>query len=109
MTIGERIRKMRTERGWTLDELAKKMGYSGRGTIWSIETGKNDVVLSTVAKFAEIFGVTPSEMMGWGKPVSEEDLEEIEYVYQYDDLRELLMKYVRKLKELKDAEDETPT
>ena len=41
--------------------------------------------------------------MGWGKPVSDEDLEEIEQIYQYDDLRELLMNYVRKQKALKDA------
>lgn len=105
MTIGERIRKLRMDRGWTLDELAKKMGYTSRSTIWAIETGKNDMVSSTVVKFAEVFGVTTSEIMGWGKPVSDDDLAEIEEIYQYDKLREMLMAYVRKLKALKDAEE----
>ena len=105
MTIGERIRFMRIEKGWTQDELAKKMGYTNRSTIWCIETGRNDVTSSTVVKFAEVFGVTPSEIMGWGKPVSDEDLTKIEEIYQDDQLRVMLMDFVKKLKEIKDAKE----
>lgn len=105
MTIGQRIRNYREERGWSQTELAKKMGYTSRSTICCIESGRNDVTTTTIIKFADIFGVTPSEVMGWGKPVSDEDLAEIEEIYQVDKLREMLMTYVRKLKALKDAED----
>lgn len=105
MTIGERIKQLRLDRGWSQAELAKKMGYTDKSTICLVEKGKSDLFLSSVAKYADVFGVTPSEIMGWGKPVSDDDLAEIEEIYQYDKLREMLMAYVRKLKALKDAED----
>lgn len=105
MTIGERIRFMRIEKGWTQDELAKKMGYTNRSTIWCIETGRNDVTSSTVVKFAEVFGVTPSEIMGWGKPLADEEYAAIEDVCQDEDLKRMLMDFVKKLKEIKDAKE----
>lgn len=105
MTIGERIRFMRIEKGWTQDELAKKMGYTNRSTIWCIETGRNDVTSSTVVKFAEVFGVSPSEIMGWGKPLADEEYAAIEDVCQDEGLKRMLMDFVKKLKEIKDAKE----
>jgi len=104
MTIGERIRALRIQKGWTQGQLAEKMGYSHRSTIWSIEAGKNDVTSSTVAKFAEIFGVTSSEIMGWGKPLQDDEYALIEEVCQDEGMRKRLLDYVHKLKEIKDAE-----
>lgn len=105
MTVGQRIKAYREARGWSQGELAKRMGYTSRSTICYIESGKTELYTSGIMKFADIFGVSPSEIMGWGKPVSDEDLAEIEEIYQVDKLREMLMTYVRKLKALKDAED----
>lgn len=105
MTIGQRIKKYREERGWSQAELAKKMGYSSRSTICYIESDRSETTSSGVMKFAEVFGVTASEIMGWGKPVSDEDLEKIEEIYQDDQLRVMLMDFVKKLKEIKDAKE----
>lgn len=108
MTIGQRIKAYRESRGWSLNELAKRMGYSSRSTMFYIETGRTEINSSMVMKFADIFGVTPSEIMGWGKPVSDEDLAEIEEVYQDDQLREMLMEFVRKLKGIMDTKNSLP-
>lgn len=108
MTIGERIRQFRLERGWSQLELAKKMGYTTKSTICLVEKGISDLTTSSIKKYADIFGVTPSEIMGWGKPVSDEDLAKIEEVYQDDQLREMLMEFVRKLKGIMDTKNSLP-
>ena len=104
MTIGQRIKAYRESKGWSLSELAKRTGYSSRSTIYYIETGKTELNSSSVMKFAEVFGITPTELLGWGKPLPDEDLALIEEVCQDVTLYNRLMDYVRKLKEIKDAE-----
>lgn len=55
--VGEKIRTLRKQKGWTQDELAKKMGYKGKASISRIEKGETDINQSTLSKFAELFGV----------------------------------------------------
>lgn len=74
MTIGERIAKRREELGYTQEELAKKMGYSGKSIISKTENKKNDIKLKTVSRFAEALDCTESFLMGWEDvPKFEED------------------------------------
>lgn len=63
--IGDNIMRLRKERGLTQEELANRMGYKSKSTINKIELGINDIPQSKVVKFAEVFGVTPAEIMGW--------------------------------------------
>lgn len=65
MTIGERVKKLRTERGWTQKQLAEKCGYTSLTSINKIELGINNVPLSVLEKIAEVFGVQPAYLMGW--------------------------------------------
>jgi repressor LexA len=58
------IKKQRTERGWSQDELAKRAGYTDRSSIAKIEKGLVDLPQSKIAQFARIFGVTSSMLMG---------------------------------------------
>lgn len=64
-TIGKRIKAKRLEKGWTQEDLAKKMGYKSKSTINKIEKDINDIVQSNVVKFAEVLGTTTSWLMGW--------------------------------------------
>ena len=68
MTIGEIIKKLRIEAGYTQDELAKLIGYKSRATINKVETGEREATQSMVAKFAKVFNTTPSVIMGWETP-----------------------------------------
>lgn len=60
--FGAYIKELRTARGMTQDELAKKCGYSNRAAISSVEKGKNDIALDRVPAFADALGVTPSQL-----------------------------------------------
>lgn len=105
MTIGDRIKQYRLERGWSQEELAKKMGYTNKSTICLVEKGRSDLTTSSIIKYADVFGVAPSEIMGWGKPLTDEEYTEIEEVCADEGMKVRLMAYVRKLKEIKDAEN----
>ena len=65
MTIGKRIKDLRTSLDMTQDELAKLTGYKSRSSIQKIESGERDITQSTIAAFAKALKVTPSVIMGW--------------------------------------------
>lgn len=62
--IYRNIKELRKDRGWSQTELAKKVGYADKGMISRIEHGKVDLSQSQVVKFAEVFGLTPGELLG---------------------------------------------
>lgn len=65
MEIGAKIKQRRKELGWSLRELAAKMGYSNHSTVARIENGTIDIPQSKIVKFAEVLETTPSYLMGW--------------------------------------------
>ena len=65
MTVADRIKLLREKRGYTQEEMAKKMGYTNKSTISKIESSGDKVTLKRVAKCAEILNCTPSYLMGW--------------------------------------------
>lgn len=69
MTIGEKIKKRRTELEWSQRELSDRMGYSNHSTIARIESGKVDIPQSRIVKFAEVLGVSVAYLMGWDKQI----------------------------------------
>ena len=64
MTIGERVKKLRTEKGMTQEELAGKLGYKSKSSVTHIENGR-DIPRSMIVKLADILETTPSYLMGW--------------------------------------------
>ena len=64
MIVAERIKALRLEKGWSQHELAMRMGYADRSAITYIEKGKRDLSQSKIAQFADVFGVSPSHLMG---------------------------------------------
>ena len=65
MTIGNRIKETRIQRGWSQRDLAKRMGYSNHSTIGKIESGKVDIPQSRIVQFADVLGVTVAYLMNW--------------------------------------------
>lgn len=65
MTIGQRIKEARLAKGYTQEELAKKMGYKGKSIICKYEKNADNVTLDTVSAFAKALGVSESYIMGW--------------------------------------------
>lgn len=89
MTVGERIKKARQDKGITQTELAEHLGYKSRSSINKIEVEGRDIPRSMVVKFAQALGVTPSYLMGWeddSEPTSE-SLESLELAKKIEQMQ----------------------
>lgn len=68
IAFGNRIRKLRTDKQLSLDELARKCGYTSenaRSSIQKIEAGKSDIPASKIKALAQALEVPIGEIMGW--------------------------------------------
>lgn len=61
--LGERIEKLRKEKGLTQEELAEKAGLH-RAYFWDIEQGRN-ISIKTAYVIAKALGVTLSELFNF--------------------------------------------
>ena len=59
-----RFRTLRTERGWSQQELATKLGVS-RQTVNAIETERYDPSLPLAFKAAKVFGMSIESIFQW--------------------------------------------
>ncbi|HOS47083.1 MAG TPA: helix-turn-helix transcriptional regulator [Bacteroidia bacterium] len=59
--VGENIRRYRTDRGYTLDQLGCDIGLD-KSNMYRIEQGKN-ITLITLIKIAAILEVNPGELL----------------------------------------------
>lgn len=65
MTTGERICKYRKLNGLTQEELAAKLGTTSQN-IYKYENNiVNNIPLRNIEKMANIFGISPNELVGW--------------------------------------------
>lgn len=71
--LGEKIKKFRKSLGMTQQELALKVGYSGKTSISEIEKGKNDVPTEKLSKIAQALGVNISDLLEDNKPKVHDD------------------------------------
>ena len=56
-----RVKVLRTERGWSQVQLAEKIGIS-RQSVYAIESGKFDPSLPVAFRIAELFGMQIEEI-----------------------------------------------
>ena len=60
--IGLRVRALRLEKGWTLEQTEDR-GWESWRQLQKIESGRN-MTLATLWKVAKFYGVTPAEILG---------------------------------------------
>ncbi len=75
LELYKNIKKLREENDLSQEELAKRVGYSDKSMISRIESGRVDLPQSKILLLAEIFHVTPGELMGDTKRTMEERLQ----------------------------------
>lgn len=77
--INDRIKEMRTKRGYTLLYVANLLGIK-EATMQRYESGEiKNIKHETIAKLAEIFDCTPAYLMGWeDAPYPEVKYEDVE-------------------------------
>lgn len=80
MTMGQRIKELRLQKGWTQEELGNKLGLQ-KSAIAKYENGRvSNLKASTILRMAEAFNVMPSYLMGWDdapKEQIDDDMEKI--------------------------------
>lgn len=81
MTVGQRICSERTKKGWSQEELARRMGYKTRNAIYQYEKAEN-MKLSLIQKFADVLGCTTSYLAGWDEEESAEERLRAAYIEQ---------------------------
>lgn len=64
--LGQRIKKLRTDRGLTQQELADLCGFSGRSTINRLEVGRNDINQNKLRILAEALRVDVADILYTG-------------------------------------------
>lgn len=64
MTTGERIRALRKAAKMSQMELAQRTGYTDRSSIAKIEYNKAELTETKIKAFAEVFGITPADLLG---------------------------------------------
>lgn len=65
MTMGEYIKRLRTDRGWTQEELGKMVGVN-RAAVNKWENGSvENIKRTTIKRLSEIFDVPPCDLMQW--------------------------------------------
>lgn len=64
MTVGERIKQLRKQHGWTQYELADQMGYRNKSAICKIEKGEWVPSYKLLKRYAQALNTTPEDLMG---------------------------------------------
>lgn len=87
MTIGEKIRALRIERGMSQNDLALACGYTSRASINKIELGKVDPPQSKIQAIADALDVSPVSLLvedleSVGHPPLSSDEEHIITIYR---------------------------
>jgi transcriptional regulator with XRE-family HTH domain len=73
-TVGQGLKLIRQRNGWTLEDVANKLGIS-IPALSKIETGVTDVNLSRLEQIANIYGVTLLQLLN----IYNEELSPIEF------------------------------
>jgi transcriptional regulator with XRE-family HTH domain len=72
--VAAEIRRLRTKYRWTLREVSAALEDAGRPLLPSgiskIEDGERRVDVDDLVAFAQVFGVSPHELLGWTPPAS---------------------------------------
>lgn len=64
-TMGERIRELRKEKGWTLKELGAKINMKGTNISKYERDELSNMKRSTIEQLANLFDVSPIYLMGY--------------------------------------------
>lgn len=65
MTVGQRIKLKREEKGLSQKELANLIGYESKSAVSLIESDKREVPFDKLSEIAKVLDVSPNWLLGW--------------------------------------------
>lgn len=69
LRLADNMRRLRTERDWSQEDLAAK-AHLHRTQIGKIEQARQNTGIDIIEKLAQTFGVQPGELLNGGPPAS---------------------------------------
>lgn len=105
MTINERIKDLRVKYGYTLKDIAARLGVS-EGTIQRYESGAiKEIPYASIVGLASIYGCDPAFLMGWQaeyrisdlKPLENTEAEDIKLLRAYHSAPESVQAGIRQI------------
>lgn len=99
MTLGERIKQLRKQKGLTQVDLANQLDVT-KGTVSTWETNSRKPSFETLEQMCEMFRVSMDYLMGRSDDaiphmISDDELEELALSSVEEDLTEYALKYAR--------------
>jgi transcriptional regulator with XRE-family HTH domain len=73
VALGERVRRLRTERGLSEQELAERCGFPNPSTVGSVEQGRHEPRLLTILGLCRGLEVSLDQLAGGLLPSREEE------------------------------------
>ena len=65
MTVGERIKQIREEKGISQEDLAKLLGLKDKSSVCKIEKAGDNISTKSIVKYAKALQISPADLMGW--------------------------------------------
>ncbi|WP_138755773.1 helix-turn-helix domain-containing protein [Paenibacillus sinopodophylli] len=72
-SLGKRLKKMRAAKGWTLKEVAKRLGLKGHSTYSNWEYDRTEPDREMLIKLSEVMGCPPSYLLGKADDIEKHD------------------------------------
>jgi len=103
--LGSKIKKLRKEKGYTLEKLAE-LTESSKSYIWELEN-KNPPRPSAdkISKIADQLGVTMEYLLGSNTDVSEDDAKDVKFFRDYKKMNDKTKERIRSMVALWDDGD----
>ena len=94
MTTGEKIKLLRTQKGYTLEELGKKVGV-GKSTVRKWETGFiENMGRDKIARLSDVFGVSPTYLINDDEEMPDTQTSAGHREEEYEEPENILRDYV---------------
>ena len=96
MTTGEKIRLLREQRGYSLEELGKRVGV-GKSTVRKWETGLiENMGRDKIARLSDVFGVSPTYLINDDEEMPDTQTSAGHREEEYEEPENILRDYVMK-------------
>jgi transcriptional regulator with XRE-family HTH domain len=103
-TLGEKIKKLRQDKGYTLDKLAE-LADSSKSYIWELENkAPPRPSAEKLSKLAEQLGVTLDYLLDENAEITKEDATDKMFYRKYRDMKPETKEKIRKMVDLWDDE-----
>lgn len=69
MTLGQRVRKARLEKGYSQKQLGEIIKTARYTTVGELECGHRfETAIKTIGDIARVLDISPNELFGWNEP-----------------------------------------